>query len=155
MQNIADTINHTLQDKLQKLVSFLGQVNRELDAIAEEIDNVNLKTAMITAAVESKQYAREICYQLQQLNISITANHSDQLWKEVEDDINRDTWLVQGGEIATLCKDCEKYFSKLYEDVLAEYFPYKKLKDIITFQLYAARCSFMRIRLLNSLRFDQ
>ena len=155
MQNIADTINYTLQVKLQKLVSFLGQVNRELDAIAEEIDNVNLKTAMITVAVESKQYAREICYQLQHLNISITASHSDQLWKEVEDDINRDTWLVQGGEIATLCTDCEKYFSKLYEDVLAEYFPFKKLKDIITFQLYAARCSFMRIRLLNSLRFDQ
>jgi len=155
MQNLAATINYTLQDKLQKLVSFLGQVNRELDAIAEEIDNVNLKTAMLTAAVESKQYAKEICYQLQQLNISIAVDHKDQIWQQVEEDINQDTWLVQGGEIATLCTDCEKYFSKLYEDVLAEYFPYKKLKEIISFQLYAARCSFMRIRLLNSLRFDQ
>jgi hypothetical protein len=154
MQNLVGTVNYTLHDKLQKLVSFLGQVHKELDTIAEEIDNANLKTAMITAAVESKQYAKEICYQLQQLNISITADHTGQLWKQVEEDINRDTWLVQGGEIATLCTDCEKYFSKLYEDVLAEYFPYKKLKDIITFQLYAARCSFMRIRLLNSLRFD-
>jgi len=155
MQNLADTISYTLQEKLQKLVSFLGQVNRELDAIAEEIDNVNLKTAMIAAAVESKQYAKEICYQLQQLNISIAVDHQDQIWQQVEADINQDTWLEQGGEIATLCKDCEKYFSKLYEDVLAEYFPYKKLKEIISFQLYAARCSFMRIRLLNSLRFDQ
>jgi hypothetical protein len=155
MQHVSDTINYTLKDKLQKLVSFLRQVNRELDDIAEEIDNVNLKTAMITAAVESKQYAKEICYQLQQLNISIAVDYKDQIWQQVEDDINQDGSVEQGGEIATLCTDCEKYFSKLYEDVLAEYFPYKKLKEIISFQLYAARCSFMRIRLLNSLRFDQ
>jgi SepF-like predicted cell division protein (DUF552 family) len=155
MQHLTETINYTLREKLQKLVSFLAQVNRELDAIAEEIDNEHLKTAMITVAVESKQYAKEICHQLQQLNISISVDRKDQLWQQVEDDINNDTWQEPGGEIATLCSDCEKYFSKLYEDVLTEYFPYKKLKDIISFQLYAARCSFMRIRLLNSLRFDQ
>ncbi len=155
MQNLVNTVNCTLQKKLQKLVSFLGRVNREFDTIAEEIDNVNLKTAMISVAVESKQYAREICYQLQQHHYISITGEAEQLGQQVEDDINNETSMVQGGEIAALCQDCEMYFNNLYEDVLKEHFPYKKLREIISFQLYAAQCSFMRIRLLNSLRFDQ
>jgi hypothetical protein len=69
MQNIMENVNYRLRCKLQSLVSFLSQVNKGIDAVAEEIDNANLKTAMIALAVESKQYAKEISKQLEQFNI--------------------------------------------------------------------------------------
>ena len=53
MPHIMYTINDTLQTKLQSLVSFLGQINRGFDTVAEEIDCRNLKTALIALAVES------------------------------------------------------------------------------------------------------
>jgi hypothetical protein len=140
---------------LQNLVSFLKQVTRGFDTIAEEIDNASLKDAMIAVAVESKQYAKEISNQLQQFNITVPADYTDQIWEQIEVSINEQASLAQGGEIAALCKNCEMYFGKFYEEVLKEYFPYKNLKDIITYQLYAAQCAFMKIRLLNTLRFNQ
>jgi len=155
MRHLMDTVNHTLQHKLQNLVCFLRQVNRGFDAIAEEIDNANLKTAMIAVAVESKQYAKEISNQLQQFNIILPADYTDQIWKQIEAGINEQATLAKGGEITALCKNCEMYFQKMYEEVLQENLLYKSLKDIITYQLFAAQCAFMKIRLLNSLRFDQ
>ena len=155
MQPSLDSISHPLQSKLQTLVSFLSQINRGFDSIAEEIDCANLKSALIAVAVESKQYAREIGNQLEHFNITIPVEYSDQAWKQIEDSVNEQASLARGGEIAALCNNCEVYFSKLYEDVLQEYFPYKNLKAIISYQLYATRCAFMKIRLLNTLRFGE
>ncbi|HMJ48058.1 MAG TPA: hypothetical protein VK498_12060 [Ferruginibacter sp.] len=154
MQQVIGAINYSLQNKLQNLVSFLSQVNKGFDAIAEEIDNTNLKTAMLAVAVECKQYAREISNQLKQLDICLPVAYTDQLWDKIEENINEHAYLARGGEIVALCNNCELYFGKLYEDVLKEYFPYKNLKDIITYQLYASQCAFMKIRLLNTLRFN-
>lgn len=149
-----DTISQTLQSKLQHLISFLCEVTRGFDTVAEEIDNDDLKTAMIAVAVETNQYAGEICHQLQQLNINIAKNGPDSsVWKKIEMEMLNVSGNYKGGEIAALCKNCEIYFSKFYTDVLQEYFPYNKLKDIISFQLYAAQCALMKIKLLNSIRF--
>jgi len=104
--------------------------------------------------VESKQYAREISNQLQQFSICLPADYTGRLWNQIEENINEHTYLARGGEIMALCNNCELYFGKLYEDVLKEYFPYKNLKDIIAYQLYASQCAFMKIRLLNSMRFN-
>ncbi len=155
MESIVATINDRLQNKLQSLVSFLSQITRGFDSIAEEIDNKNLKTAMIAVAVESKQYAKEISDQLEHFNITIPRENADQqLWKQIEESVNTHASSTQGGEIAELCNNCEMYFGKLYSDVLQEHFLYKNLKDIITYQLYATECAFMKIRLLNALRFN-
>jgi len=154
MQNAIYTLNNTLRSKLQSLVSFLSQINKGFDAIAEEIDNDNLKTAMIAVAVESKQYAKEISNQLEQFNVTEVTDYTDKIWKQIEEQINEEAGLGKGGEILALCNNCEIYFGKLYQDVLQEYCPYKNLKDIITFQLFAVQCAFMKIRLLNTLRFN-
>lgn len=149
-----DNISKTLQGKLQHLISFLCQVNKGFDNVAEEIDNDDLKTAMIAVAVEANQYAGEICHQLQQHNISIVKQELDSnIWNKIETDMQNESGNCKGREIATLCKNCEIYFSKFYSDVLQEYLPYTRLKDIISFQLYAAQCALMKIKLLNSLRF--
>lgn len=155
MKHLIDTVNSSLQKKLKRLVSFLSQIARGFDIIAEEIDNASLKTAILTISTESKQYAKEIANGVQTLNISInegfTAEHH---WKRIELSVNEETMLAKGGEIAALCNNCEMYFSKLYEDVLDEYFPHQNLKDIVTYQLFAIRCAFMKIRLLNTQRFQ-
>ncbi|GAB2807608.1 hypothetical protein [Ferruginibacter profundus] len=148
------TINQMLQNKLQSLVSFLGQVNKGFDAIAEEIDCSNLKTAMMAVAVESKQYAKEINDQLQQCNITVPVEDTDQLWRKIELNIQEQAGSAKGSEIVALCSTCETYFNKFYEAVLEENLPVKNLKAIITFQLYAIECAFMKIRLLNNLRFN-
>ena len=92
---------------------------------------------------------------MHEYNISIPTACNNQIWEKIEESITEHTSLARGDEIATLCNNCEMYFSDLYQAVLKEYFPFKNLKDIITYQLYAIQCAFMKIRLLNSLRFTQ
>jgi hypothetical protein len=155
MQNIMENVNYRLRCKLQSLVSFLSQVNKGIDAVAEEIDNANLKTAMIALAVESKQYAKEISKQLEQFNIGGASEFTDHVWKQIEAGINEQAGVTKGAEIIALCSNCENYFRKMYDDVLQEYLPCKNLKDIITCQLFALQSAFMKIRLLNTLRFNK
>jgi hypothetical protein len=77
MKKTMETINEILQGKLQKLVSYLSQITDGFESIAEDIENTNLKTAMIALSVESKQYAEEISDQLQQFNIAIPLISTD------------------------------------------------------------------------------
>lgn len=155
MQTRINTIDHVQQAKLRNLVSYLYEIEAGFETIAEEIECVNLKTALEALSVESKQYAEEICDQLKSLNISIPYVHSTAMWDKIESEIQKETNLTQGGEIIALCNNCENYFKQFYEDVLKEYLPIKNLKDIITYQLFATQCAFMKIRLLNSLRFSK
>ncbi len=154
MQNVIDTVNRTLQIKLQNLVSFLSQVTRGFDTLAEEIDNASLGSAMRAISVESKQYAKEISNQFQHYNFSLAKNSADQLWKQIEGNVNNQASPEKGGEIVALCNNCDVYFNKLYAEVLQEILP-KNCKDIISYQLYAINCALMKIKLLNATRFNQ
>lgn len=149
-----ETVNEILKGKLQNLVSFLCQITNGFETIAEDIECSNLKTAMIALSVESKQYAEEIRNQLEDSNLSIPASEVDELWSRIEMSVHEQASFSRGGEIVALCNNCEMHFNKLYEEILEEYFPFKKFKDIITYQLYATQCAFMKIRLLNALRFN-
>ena len=154
-QRMVELINDTLQNKLASLVSFLSQITKGFDDIAEEIDCNNLKTAMQAVAVESKQYANEISDQLQIFGVFIPEEYTDILWEKIETSVHEEASFARGGEILALCNNCEIYYSKLYKDVLQENIPFKNFKNIIAYQLYATQCAFMKIRLLNSLRFSQ
>jgi len=149
-----EIISESLKDKLQRLVSYLCQVTNGFENIAVDIECAKLKTAIVTLSVEARQYAEEITTQLQEININVPLTATDQLWKKIESDIYEQADCIKGGEIIALCNNCEAYFNKFYEDVLLEYLPLKNFKDIIAFQLYATRFSFMKIRLLNKLRFN-
>jgi hypothetical protein len=150
MENITDA----LKGKLESLVSYLHQITKGFESIAVDIECANLKTAIYALSVESKQYAEEISDQLKELNVSIPLTATDQLWKKIESDIHEQAGFSKGGEIVALCNNCEIYFNKFYEDILLEYLPLENFKDIITYQLYATKFSFMKIRLLNRLRFS-
>ena len=149
-----ESINESLKGKLQSLVSYLCQITKGFETIAADIDCANLQTAIFNLSVETRQYAEEISNKLEELNINIPLTSTDQLWKKIESDIHEQASFSKGGEIVALCNNCEIYFTKFYEDILLEYLPLEHFKDIITFQLYATRFSFMKIRLLNTLRFS-
>lgn len=149
-----EVITDALKGKLESLVSYLCQVNKEFESIAVDVECTNLKTALFALSVEARQYAKEISNQLEGLNISIPLTATDQLWNKIESDIHEQASFSRGGEIVALCDNCEIYFNKFYEDILLEYLPLKNFKDIITYQLYATRFAFMKIRLLNRLRFN-
>lgn len=155
MQNNTVTIPRTLQTKLQNLVSFLSQVTREFETIAEEIDDNSLGSAMRTIAVESKQYVKEISNQFKHFDISHAIDKSELLWQQMAGKVNEQANLEKGGEIVALCNNCEVYFNKLYAEVLQENLPAKNCKDIISYQLYAINCALMKIKLLNAARFNQ
>lgn len=154
MKIMMEKINDTLQEKLQSLVSYLSQVTKGFEAVAEDIESTNLKTAVFALSVEARQYAEEITNQLKEFNIILPATATDLLWKRIETDIHEQAEFAKGGEIAALCNNCEGYFNKFYEDILLEYFPIKNFKDMIIYQLYATKCAFMKIRLLNAMRFN-
>ena len=154
MKLTMEGMTDALKGKLEGLVSYLCQVTKGFESIAVDIDCRNLKTAMLALSVEAKQYAKEIRNQLEELDINIQLTPTDQLWKKIESDMHEQASFSKGGEIVALCDNCETYFNRFYEDLLTEYLPLKNFKDIITYQLYATRFSFMKIRLLNRLRFN-
>jgi hypothetical protein len=154
MELTMEGMTDTLKGKLESLVSYLRQITKGFENIAVDIECTNLKTAIFALSVEAKQYAKEISNQLDKLNISIPLTATDQLWKKIESDIHEQAGFSKGGEIVALCNNCEIYFNKFYEDILIEYLPLKNFRDIITYQFYATRFSFMKIRLLNRLRFN-
>ena len=126
-----ESINESLKGKLQSLVSYLCQITKGFENVAEDIDCANLKTAMFSLSEEARQYAEEISTKLEELNVSIPLTATDQLWIKIEADIHEQAGFSKGGEIAALCNNCEIYFNKFYEDILLEYLPLKNFKDII------------------------
>jgi len=148
------TITNSFQTKIRDLVNFLNEIAKGFERIAEEIDNHSLKTAMIAVAMESEQYAAEIKGQVAYINTEMMLSGNTAIWNEIEMNTEQQAVLVKGGEIDALCNNCDAYFTRLYEDVLMENCIYKNFKDIITYQLYAAKCAFMKIKLLNTIRFN-
>jgi len=154
MQQTINSVNYLLRDKLLSLVSFLSKATKEFDTISEEIDSSNLKMAMMTMAVDCKQYAKEISKELDPV-LFTNSTYSDQVWEQIEESLVEEAILARGSEVAVFCNNAEMFFNKIYEDVLKEFFPYENLKNLITYQLFSIRCAFMKMRLLNTIRFSQ
>ena len=150
--NAMEKLHKQFEDKLCTLLSFLTQLPCELDMIADEIDNENLKNALSAVAIESNQYAKELADQLRSLAIrpplAEVVNFQDAFF--VQDP--RATHM-KGEEVLDICERVETFFTRLYSEAMNEYFPNNSLNDMMNYQLLGIRSAFMRIRFLNSLRF--
>jgi hypothetical protein len=140
------------EDKLCNLLSFLTQLPCELEIIADEVDNENLKNALSAVAIESDQYAKELSAHLFNLDIKTPRVQPGNFQQAIIQDSPYDAHM-KGEEILHICEKSEAFFTKLYTEVLNEYFPNTSLKDMMNYQLLGIRSAFMRIKLLNSLRF--
>lgn len=144
-----------LEDKLCTLLSFLTQLPAELEMIADEIDNENLKNALCSIAVESNQYANELNAHLRRLEIDpphvLPANLKEEILQEEILGWN----IARGNEVLNICEKSEAFFTRLYTEAMQEYLPNTSLKDMMNYQLMGIKSAFLRVRFLNSLRFKK
>ena len=140
--------------KLCTLLSFLTQLPSELEMIADEIDNVNLKNALCAVAIESNQYAKELSAHLRTLEINPPRPELSNFQEDFIEGDFADGDITKGKEVLNICEKSEAFFTMLYTDVLSEYFPNASLKDMMHYQLLGIKSAFMRIRFLNLMRFS-
>ena len=143
-----------IEDRFGAIISFLKQLSGKVEMIADEIDNVNLKNAMRSFAIESNQYANELRAEMK--NIDITKSYVDfnDLIEEVIETNIKEENAEKGKEILTFCESCEAFFNKVYSEFLTDFLPTLSLKNIINYQLMGIMSAFMRIKTLNTLRFN-
>lgn len=141
-----------MEDKLCILLSFLTQLPGKLEMIADEIDNENLRNALCAIATESTQYAMELNAQLKRLQIIAPVPAIYNLEEEIIERSLLNSPKEKGKEMLSICESCESFFSKLYTDLLNDYFSNTSLKNMMNYQLLGIKSAFMRIRFLNSLR---
>lgn len=143
-----------VEDKLCTLLSFLTQLPCKLEMIADEIDNENLRNALSSVAEESTQYAKELTAQLKSLAIIPPEPGMNNLEDELIETSLLYSTKEKGKEVLSICENCEAFFSSLYTELLADYFSATCLKEMMSYQLMGIKSAFMRIRFLNSLRFQ-
>jgi len=142
------------EDKLCVLLSFLTQLPEKLEMIADEIDNENLRNALCAVALESTEYAMELVAQLKQLQIIPPVPAIGHLEEEIIERGLLDAPKEKGKEVLSICESCEAFFSQLYTELLNDYLSNTALSNMMNYQLLGIRSAFMRIRFLNSLRFN-
>ena len=149
-----EKICQKFEEKLCTLLSFLTQLPAELEMMADEIDNENLKNALCSVADESNQYAKELNAQLRSLEIKPPHLEQTNLEAELIQQDFSGLGIMKGKEVSNICEKCEAFFTKLYMDILSEYLPNTSLSAMMNYQLLGIKSAFMRIRFLNSLRFN-
>jgi hypothetical protein len=149
-----ERINKTISYKLCNLLSFLKQATSEYEKVAEEIENKDLRMALRSIAVETNQYANELSAQLKCFDIP----HLSSLPKfndyEVLEYIHSITTPAEGNNLSAICNESEHFLIGAYRDVLNEYIPFPFLKEIIATQLNGIKGAFMKIKLLDFIRFN-
>ncbi len=143
-----------IEDKFGAIISFLKQLSGKVEMIADEIDNENLKNAMRSFAIESNQYANELKAEMKNLNLNKSFVDFNNLIEEVTETKIASLPVEKGKEILTFCESCEAFFHKLYSDFLNDVLPNISLKNIVSYQLMGISSAFMRIKTLNTLRFN-
>ena len=149
-----DHIYNKIEDKFAAIVSFLKQLSGKVEMISDEIDNENLKNAMRSFAIESNQYANELKAEMKNLNINNSFVDFNNLIEEVTETKITNLPVEKGKEILTFCESCEAFFNNMYNDFLNDVVPNISLKNIISYQLMGIKSAFMRIKTLNTLRFQ-
>jgi len=139
------------KEKFCALLSFLRQTREKFELVTEEMDDDHLRVTLRGLAVETSQYEQELSSQMQSLNIRDNYMPSicncDELLKNIQSIMTAESIK----EILETCTKTETYFEKAYRNVLNEYFPYQCLRDILVYQLNGIKCTFMKMKLLNSM----
>lgn len=139
------------KEKFCALLSFLRQTREKFELVTEEMDNDNLRVTLRGLAVETSQYEHELTSQMQSLNFKDNYIPSifncDELLKNIQSIMTAESLK----EILETCTKTERYFEKAYRNVLNEYFPYQCLRDMLVYQLNGIKCTFMKMKLLNSI----
>jgi hypothetical protein len=148
-----DIVNNSFIDKLRGLLYSLTHTKEELEMVADEVEDCNLRTALNGLSMESSQYASELCMRFKTLGIQFPKPSLEEL-----DGSNSMTCEEfsdgQGNELSYICSRNENFILAAYRNILSETTLFPGLRDIMMYQLNALKCTFMKIKLLNSARFS-
>lgn len=142
------------EQKLSFLISYLHQISKDFEMIADEIEDKNLKNVFSALSEEDRQFADELYCQVNKCGINLALYEPALHWQESLDTATAETTSSKQNELLQICDKSEYLFLKLYTDVLREFFSFKSLMDIMVYQYNSIRAGFLKLRLLNSLRFN-
>lgn len=149
-------VSESAAQKICFLIAYLERVSKDFEGIADEIGEANLQNAFIALAEENKQFAEELQCELKQQGI--IQGSDDELGfyhlQAEEDQYETENKPGVKNELMHICERSEYLFLKLYTDALKEFLGVKNLKDLMIYQYNSIRAGFFKLRLLNSLRFN-
>lgn len=148
-------VTGSAEKKVLYLISYLQQVSKDFEMIADEIEDKNLRNAFLALSTEDKQFAEELHRQVRLCGFPNAARELHVQWEFEEDEnLAANSPVYKNNELLHLCDKSEYLFLKLYTDALKELLSFSSLKDMMIYQYNSIRAGFLKLRLLNSLRFS-
>ena len=142
------------ETKISSLIYYLNQIAKDFEMIADEIEDKNLKNAFLALSEEEKQFAQQLHSHGKQYGLNVSPKDLPVQWDIAEDDYPESAQGSKYNELLHICDKSEFLFLKLYTDALKELLSFTGLKDIMVYQYNSIRTGFLKLRLLNTLRFS-
>lgn len=141
------------EKKITSLISYLHHIARDFEMIADEIEDKNLKNAFMSLSEEEKEFAEQLHCQGKHLGLNVAENELQLRWDISQEDYPESSLGSKYNELLHICDKSEFLFLKLYTDALKELLNFSSLKDLMVYQYNSIRTGFLKLRLLNTLRF--
>ena len=133
-------------EKINSLCTLLKKGTKEYEKLSGSITNKEIRNTVLTLAQESNQYACELYSQV------LTLGGTPQKTHAVEPESDIDCTIADNeNKLLSFCSTAEKKMVSAYHEVLNESFLNEGLRKMIRYQLNGILCSFMQLKLLNSL----
>lgn len=146
-----ETLNSSVKEKFSGLLFFLSRSKTEFEMVADEMEDYSLRTALNALSDESSYYAGEIKNYLKTFGIYSPAKTNSESYDFAVYPVEN---TEKGNELQNICSYNEESLTNAYKDLLEESLPFQILKDIMNCQLNALKYTFLKIKTLNSARFN-
>ncbi len=147
-----DTNYTNVLAKISSLIYSLTHTKEEIEMVADEVDDCNLRIALNGLSQESSIFANELCMQFKNSGLYFPKLSMEEL-QGSNTMIEGEDIDGPGDELSYICKKNENFLMTAYTLILNENFLFPGLRDLMTYQLDALKCAFMKIKLLNMARF--
>ena len=153
-ENQGKSVIGSAEKKISSLIYYLNEIAKDFEMIADEIEDKNLKNAFLALSEEEKQFAQQLHCQGKQYGLNMAQADLPIQWDIAEEDYPESSQGSKYNELLHICDKSEFLFLKLYTDALKELLSFTNLKDIMVYQYNSIRTGFLKLRLLNTLRFS-
>lgn len=131
----------SFQQKINYLLNSLTNIQKEMDDVACEVDDINLSSAISGIASESCRYISELFSECKRFGLNVNTTVSDYF----ED--NQD--MIYTGKLNYIVESNETKLEQAYNIILDEPHPFIHLKQIMGLQLNSLKSAFSKLKLLN------
>lgn len=137
-----------LLEKMNNLCNVLRQEKKDFEQVASIITNKDLRSIILTLALESNQYACELSSQIHTLGgLPALEEYTE------PGSVNENKNLSDEEEVLTFCKMNESKMISAYEEILNEPSLYEGLTKMMRYQMNEMVCAFTHVKQLNALKF--